>query len=125
MRQILLGINFFGEAKYCQQQKAPFKNRMNLPQLCIWPKATEQLELHLLLVPLIDLIFTNQPDLVSFLGVSHVGISDHSLVYAFWKVSIPPASKGIKLVNYRQFKQFESVNFRADITMKPKPIKIL
>ena len=40
---------------------------------------------------LTDLIFTNQPDLVSFSGVSHVGISDHSLVYAFRKVSIPPA----------------------------------
>ena len=68
---------------------------------------------------LIDLIFTNQPDLVSFSGVSHVGISDHSLVYAFRKVSIPPASKGIKLVNYRQFKHFESVNFRADISSQP------
>ena len=61
---------------------------------------------------LIDLIFTNQPDLVSS-GVSHDGISDHGLVYAFRKVSIPPASKGIKLVNYRQFKHFGSVNFRA------------
>ena len=123
MRQILLGINFCGEAKYCQQQKATFKNRMNLPQLCIWPKATEPTQI----TPSSSspLIFTNQPDLVSFLGVSHVGISDHSLVYAFRKVSIPPASKGIKLVNYRQFKHFESVNFRADITMKPKPIKIL
>ena len=50
---------------------------------------------------LIDLIFTNQPDLVSFSDVSHVGISDHSLVYAFRKVSISPASKGIKLVSYR------------------------
>ncbi len=29
---------------------------------------------------LIDLIFTNQPDLISFSGVSHVGISDHSLI---------------------------------------------
>ena len=57
---------------------------------------------------LIDLIFTNHPDLVSFSGVTHVGISDHSLVYAFRKVSIPPASKGIKLVNYRQFKHFDN-----------------
>ena len=62
-----------------------------------------------------DLIFTNQPDLVSISGVSHVSISDHSLVYAFRKVSITCASKGIKLVNYRQLKHFESANFRADI----------
>ena len=34
---------------------------------------------------LIDLIFTNQPDLISFSGVSHVGIRDHSLIYAFGK----------------------------------------
>ena len=47
------------------------------------------------------------------------GISDHCLVYAFRKVSIPPAFKGIKLVNYRQFKHFESVNFRADILSQP------
>ena len=73
---------------------------------------------------LIDLIFTDQPDLVSFSGVSHVGICDHwgitlKHVYAFRKVSIPPASKVIKLVNYRQFKHFESVNFRADILSQP------
>ena len=66
---------------------------------------------------IIDLIFTIKPDLVSFSGVSCFGISDHSLV--FRKVSIPPASKGIKLVNYRQFKHFDSVNFRADILSQP------
>jgi len=53
---------------------------------------------------LIDLTFTNQPNLVSFLGVFHVDISDHSLVYSFRKVSIPSG----KLVNYRQFKHFAS-----------------
>ena len=57
--------------------------------------------------------------MVSFSGVSHVGISDHSLVYASRKVSISSASKGIKLVNYRQFKHFERVNFRADILSQP------
>ena len=67
---------------------------------------------------LIDLIFTNQPDLISFSGVSHVGISDHSLIYAFRKVSIPPASKGIKLVNYgiHSLNTLRTrVNFRAVI----------
>ena len=56
--------------------------------------------------------------MVSFSGVSHVGISDHSF-YASRIVSIPPASKGIKLVNYRQFKHFESVNFRPDLLSQP------
>ena len=81
---------------------------------CTWPKLITEPTRITPSSSLIDLLFTNQPDLVSFSGVSHVGISDHSLVYAFRKVSIPPASKGIKLVNYlRQFKHSESVNFRA------------
>ena len=60
---------------------------------------------------LLDLIFTNRPDCVCLSGVSHVSISDHSLVYAtpcIRKIAIPAVSKGIKLLNYRQFKHFES-----------------
>ncbi|XP_022808253.1 uncharacterized protein LOC111345238, partial [Stylophora pistillata] len=37
---------------------------------------------------LIDLIFTNTSDRVVCSGVSHIGIRDHSLVYAFRKASI-------------------------------------
>ena len=40
---------------------------------------------------MIDLIFTNTVDKIVCSGVSHVGISDHSLVYAFRKLSnFPP-----------------------------------
>ena len=46
---------------------------------------------------LIDLIFTNQPNNVNCSGVS----SDHSFIYAYRKISIPTASKGINLVSYR------------------------
>ena len=38
-----------------------------------------------------------------------------SLVYVFRKISIPSVSKGIDLIGYRQFKHFNSANFRADI----------
>ena len=68
---------------------------------------------------LIDLIFTNQPDNVYCSGVSHIAISDHSLVYVFRKISFPSASKGINLISYRQFKHFNSANFRADIFVQP------
>ena len=44
---------------------------------------------------LIDLIFTSHQDNILCSGVTHVGISDHSLVYAYRKISIPPVSKGI------------------------------
>ena len=64
---------------------------------------------------LIDLIFTSHQDNIICSGVSHVGISDHSLVYAWCKISIPVCSKGINLIYYRQFKHFNSTNFRNDI----------
>ena len=69
---------------------------------------------------LIDLIFTNRPDWnVYCSGVSHVAISDHSLVYAYRKISIPTFSKGVNLMTYRQFKHFNSANFYADILAQP------
>ena len=52
-------------------------------------------------------------------GVTHVGISDHSLVYAYRKISIPSVSKGINLISYRQFKHFNSNNFRNDVSTQP------
>ena len=63
---------------------------------------------------LIDVIFTNCPDRVVCSGVSHIGISDHSLVYAFRKVSTD-LSKGHNTVYERKFKNFDSVGFRYDI----------
>ena len=68
---------------------------------------------------LIDLIFTNRPENVYRSGVSHVAISDHSLVYAYRKISIPTFSKGVNLITYRQFKHFNSANFYADILAQP------
>ena len=38
---------------------------------------------------LIDVIFTNRPENVYCSGVSHVAISDHSLVYAYRKFQFP------------------------------------
>ena len=37
---------------------------------------------------LIDLIYTNYPDKVDYSGVCNVSISDHSLVFAYRKLSI-------------------------------------
>ena len=42
---------------------------------------------------MIDLIFTNTVDKIVCSGVSHVGIRDHSLVYAFRKLSTGPGAK--------------------------------
>ena len=64
---------------------------------------------------MIDHIFTNTPDKIVCSGVSHVDISDHSLIYAFRKLSTGLHNKGHSTVNYRKFKNFNSESFRSDI----------
>ena len=47
---------------------------------------------------LIDHIFTNKPNIITNHGVLHVGISDHSLIYATHKHNTPGAPNG----NFRE-----------------------
>ena len=61
---------------------------------------------------------TNSPDRVVCSGVSHIGISDHSLVFAFRKVSIGSAKNGHTTVKYSKFKNFDSASFRHDISLQ-------
>jgi hypothetical protein len=67
---------------------------------------------------LIDHIFTNAPDRVVCSGVSHIGISDHSLVYAFRKLSVRMPTRGHTTVSYRKLKNFDSAKFRNDISQQ-------
>ena len=66
----------------------------------------------------IDLIFTNEPDKIVCSGVSHVGISDHSLIYAFRKLSAGKHTKGHTTISYRNFKHFDADSFRNDISLQ-------
>ena len=52
-------------------------------------------------------------------GVSHVGISDHSLIYVFRKIALPSFVKGSRTISYRQFKNFDCNRFRSDILAQP------
>jgi exonuclease III len=61
---------------------------------------------------LIDLILTNKPEIISSAGVLHLGISDHSLVYAVRKYEFPKSRPIIKEVC--DFKHFSDSHFRAD-----------
>ena len=65
------------------------------------------------------MIFTNRPENVYSSGVSHVAMSDHSLVYVYRKISIPTFSKGVNLITYRHFKHFNCAKFYADILEQP------
>ena len=46
-----------------------------------------------------------------FSGVSHVGISDHSLVFVYRKLCIDRSGSGRKSVTYRKLKNFSSDNY--------------
>ena len=68
---------------------------------------------------LIDVAFTKCLDRVVCSVVSHVSLSDHSLVYVFCKVSIYPSSfKGHSTVTYRKFKNFNSARFGFNISQQ-------
>ena len=64
------------------------------------------------------MIFTNHADKVSCSGVSHIGISDHSLVYVYRKLSSDLSSKGHSYISYRNFRNFNRDNFRNEISQQ-------
>ena len=51
---------------------------------------------------LLDIIATNRPDKLLNSGVLHIGISDHSLVYACFKIAVPKQNP--KFIESRTFK---------------------
>ena len=63
---------------------------------------------------LIDLAFTNKPELINGSGVIHLGISDHSLIYKQKKISVP--RKEPKVIKSRNFKHYNSNNFKSDFS---------
>ena len=62
---------------------------------------------------LIDLAFSNRPEIIIKSGVDHVGMSDHSLTYIHRKISIP--RKQPKIINTRQFKHFNLEAYKQDL----------
>ena len=65
----------------------------------------------------IDLILSNTPENIVSSGVSHVGISDHSLIYAIRKF-VSPKSKSI-MREVRDFKHFSDRDFYNDLSQVP------
>ena len=61
---------------------------------------------------------TNYADRVVCSGVSHIGISDHSLIYVYRKLSPGFPSKGNSTISYRNFKNFNRESFRNDIAQQ-------
>ena len=64
---------------------------------------------------LLDVIYSNCPNKIVCSGVSHMGISDHSLVFAYRKVSAELPKRGHSTIFYRKLGKFNSAAFRSDI----------
>ena len=62
---------------------------------------------------LLDVVLTNKQERIVDSGVIHLGISDHSFVYACRKVAI--AKNRPKIVESRSFKTSIRDHFKADI----------
>ena len=66
---------------------------------------------------LINLIITSHPENINVTGVSHLGISDHSLVYANLRMRREKKKLITKTIN--NYKNFNSEQFRSDIECAP------
>ena len=66
---------------------------------------------------LIDLIIVSHPEKITTAGVSHLGISDHSFVYANLRMRKEKSSLMIKTIN--NYRTFNQQKFRNDIESAP------
>ena len=66
---------------------------------------------------LIDLIIVSNPDKVTNTGVSHLGISDHSLVYA--NVQMRKEKQQLVTKTVKSYSKLDSQSFKADIESAP------
>ena len=65
------------------------------------------------LATLIDLIFTNKKENIIKSGVIHLGIFDHSLIFAVRKFFTPKSLQNVRYV--RNFKNFNVTDFLNDL----------
>ena len=66
---------------------------------------------------LIDLFLTNEPSKFNTSGVSHTGLSDHSLIYGASKLVTPSVKP--KVIKFRSYKRFDLAQNLTDISQAP------
>lgn len=64
-----------------------------------------------------DLDLTNVKENIHASGVIHLGISDHSLIYAVWKFMLPKTNPGAREI--RDYKHFDAELFVEDLSQMP------
>ena len=68
---------------------------------------------------LLDVCITSTPEKIISSGVIHLGISDHSLIYAIRKLNCIPKTRAQTSVEYRNFKNFNAESFLSDLYILP------
>ena len=66
---------------------------------------------------MIDLVLTNVEENIHASGVIHLGISDHSLIYALRKFMLPKTNPGVREI--RDYKHFDAELFVEDLSLMP------
>ena len=69
---------------------------------------------------LLDVCITSSPEKIISSGVIHLGISDHSLIYAIRKLNYVPKIGARNLIEYRNFKYFNAESFLNDLYILPR-----
>lgn len=109
-----------GDINCNQLINARDSNSLGIHSICetyqIIPLINEPTRITQLTKTLIDVIFTNEPCRIVTSGVRHLGISDHSLVFAIRKFSIANSNSKHKYHIYRSFKHFNPEDFREELS---------
>ncbi len=68
---------------------------------------------------LLDVCITSSTEKIISSGVIHLGISDHSLIYAIRKLNYVPKTEARNSIEYRNFKHFNAESFLNDLYILP------
>ena len=66
-----------------------------------------------------DACITPNLERMIFSGMLHLGISDHSLIYAIRKINAEPTTESQGCVEFTNFKKFKASNFLNDLYVVP------
>lgn len=69
---------------------------------------------------LLDVILTNDKEIIQKTCILDTDISDHSMIYCLLK--FPKTSVSSKIINYRSFKHYDKERFQKDVSMIPSHV---
>ena len=108
-----LNCSWLKEYKYETKRLKAFCDLYQLTQLIKEPTRITETSSSLL-----DVIITSHPERIVHSGVRHIGVSDHSLIYAIKKSNVTSPQKP-KIIKTRNFRNFDNNDFLWDLSGQP------